>query len=224
MSEQEQNGFEQVEQAFVEGENFLVRNLSKIATAVGVVLLAVGGWYGYTKLIQEPHNNKASVELFKAEDRFILGQDSLALAGAGLTSKGLDAIISEYGGTDAGNLAQAYKGIALYEAGKYDEAITALSAYKGKDAYVAPSLVRLIGDCHAQLGKYQEAASSYEKAATMASNEAITPSCLIKAGHAYEKLGQKDKALELYRKVETDYLTTPEGATIETEIARASSK
>lgn len=222
MSEQEQNGFEQVEQVIGKSESFLVKNLNKIGAVVGVVLIAVGAWYGYTKLIKEPRNEKASVELFRAEDKFINGQDSLALAGVGLTEKGLDAIIKDYSGTDAANLAQAYKGIALYDEGKYQEAIDALRAFSSKDAYVAPSVERLIGDCYAQLEKYEDAAKAYEQAAKMADNEAITPGCLVKAGHIYEKLGNNAKALELYKQVQDKYYTTPEGSTVEVDIIRAS--
>ena len=43
-----------------------------------------------------------------------------------------------------------------------------------------------------QLGKLEEAVKSYEAAAKTASSEAISPSCLIKAGHVYEKLGKYD--------------------------------
>lgn len=224
MSEREQNGFEQVEEVLVKSETFLEKNLSKIAIAVGTVLVIIGAWYGYVKLIQEPRNEKASVELFKAEDHFINQQDSLAMAGAGLTEKGLDAIIKEYPGTDAANIALAYKGIALYDAERYTEAIEALKGFSSRDAYVAPSVMRLIGDCYVQLEKYQEAADAYLKAAAMAKNDAISPSCLIKAGHVFEKLGQKDKALELYNEIKSNYYTAPEAASVETDIIRVSAQ
>lgn len=219
----QENGFEQVERIALQSESFLEKNLKVIIGSVGAILLLVCGWYGYTKLIKEPRNEKASAALMYAEDRFLNQQDSLALAGSGLTEKGLDAIINEYSGTDAANLAHAYKGIALYDAGQYEEAIAALKAFDSKDAYVAPSVVRLIGDCYAQLEKYQEAADAYEQAAKMASNEAITPGALIKAGHVYEKLGQSDKALALYNEVKEKYGSTPEGLNVEVEIVRASS-
>ncbi len=222
MSEREQNGFEQVEEVLVKSETFLEKNLKKILIAVGAVVVAVVSYFAYIKFVKEPANEKASVALFKAEDHFLNQQDSLALHGASITEKGLEAIIKDHSGTDAANLAHAYKGIALYDAGKYQEAIEALKGFSSEDAYVAPSVERLIGDCYAQLGKYQEAASAYEKAAAMASNEAITPSCLIKAGHAYEKLGNAKKALELYEEVKTKYYTAPEATSVEADIIRAS--
>ncbi len=228
MSQHEQNsqenGFEQVERIALQSESFLEKNLKKILIAAGVVLALILGWYGYTKLIKEPRNEKASAELFIAEDHFLNQQDSLAIAGAGLTEKGLDAIINEYSGTDAANLAHAYKGIALYDGGQYQEAIAELRKFDSKDAYVAPSVERLIGDCYAQLEQYQEAASAYEKAAKMADNDAISPSALVKAGHAYEQLGNTAKALEIYNEVKTKYSSTPEGMNVEVDIIRANAR
>lgn len=224
MSEQEQNPLEQVDQALARGESFLEKNLNKIFAAVGAVLIVVAAWYGYTKLIKEPRAERASVALFKAEDRFITEQDSLALVGLGLNADGLEQVIDEYSGTGAANLAQVYRGIILYDAGKYQEAIDALKSFSSDDVYVGPSVIRLIGDCYAQLEKYDEAAKRYEEAAKRASNEAITPGCLIKAGHAYEKLGNKDKALALYNEVKDKYYTSPEAKTVEVDITRASAR
>lgn len=221
---QDPTGIEFLDEQAIKSEQFLEKYLKQILIAVGVVVLAVGGYYAYTKLVAEPAAEKAAVALFKAEDKFLNGQDSLALKGEGIASKGLDDIIKDYSGSDAANLAQAYKGIALYDAGKYQEAIDALSKFKGDDQYVAPSLLRLQGDAYAQLGKYQEAAKAYEEAAKRADNDAISPSCLIKAGHAYEKLGNKSKAVELYQSVKDKYYTAPEAQSVEADIIRASAK
>lgn len=211
----------QVDEAIVQGERFIEKYLNKILLAVVAVVLVVVAIFGYIKFIKEPAAEKASVELFKAEDRFILGQDSLAIKGEGVATKGLDAIIRDYSGSDAANLAHAYKGIALYDQGKYQEAIDVLSKFESDDAYVGPSIKRLIGDAYAQLGKYQDAATAYEKAASMANNEAISPSCLIKAGHAYEKLGKVDKAVALYEEVKSKYYTAPESDVVDADIIRA---
>lgn len=212
---------EQVEEAMVQGEQFVEKNLKKILLAVGAVVLVAVGIFAYVKLIKEPNVEKAAAAMYQAEDHFIMGRDSLALAGEGIATKGFEAIQKEYSGTDAANLAYAYSGICLYDAGKYAEALEALKQFSAKDAYVAPSIQRLIGDCYAQLDQIKEAASAYEKAASMANNDAIAPSCLIKAGHAYEKLGDAKKALELYQSIKTKYYTAPEAQTVEGDIIRA---
>lgn len=221
---QDPTGIGKIDESVFQTEQFLEKNLKLILSVIGVVVIAVGGYFGYQKLIAEPAAEKAAIALYKAEDKFITGQDSLALKGEGVAAKGLEAIIKEYSGSDAANIAQAYKGIALYDAGKYQEAIDALGKYEGKDAYVAPSLKRLQGDAYSQLGKYQEAAKLYEEAGKQADNDAISPSCYIKAGHAYEKLGNKAKALELYQMVKDKYYASPESQSVEADIIRASAK
>lgn len=221
---QDPTGVEFLDEQAFKSEQFLEKHLKLIlAVAAGLILL-VGGYYAYNKLVAEPAAEKAAVALFKAEDKFLNGQDSLALKGAGIGSKSLDEIIKDYSGSDAANLALAYKGIALYDAAKYQEAIDALTKFKGDDQYVAPSLQRLLGDAYAQLGKYQEAAKAYEEAAKRADNDAISPACLIKAGHAYEKLGDKAKAVELYQTVKDKYYAAPEAETVEADLIRASAK
>lgn len=222
--EKDPTGIEMLDETAIKSEQFLEKYLLHILATVGVLILAVGGYYAYQRFIAEPAEERAAIALFKAEDRFINGLDSLALKGEGITSKGLEAIIKDYSGSDAANLAHAYKGIALYDAGQYQEAIESLKQFKAKDAYLAPSIQRLIGDAYAELAQYQEAANSYEKAAKMASNEAISPSCLIKAGHAYEKLGNKRKALELYRSIKEKYYNASEAQTVEADIIRASAE
>lgn len=223
MSEQsnhDPSGLELLDNTAIKSEQFLEKYLKHILTGIGVIVLGVGGYFAYQKFVSEPAEDRASAALFKAEDKFITQQDSLALSGEGVGAKSLDAIIKDYSGSDAANLAQAYKGIALYDAGKYQEAIDALKKFSSKDDYVGPSIQRLIGDAYAELGKYQEAASAYEEAARMANNEAISPSCLIKAGHAYEKLGNKSKAAELYQSIKDRYAATPEAESVEAELIR----
>jgi len=133
------------------------------------------------------------------------GQASPALKGRGAGAPGFEAIAKNFSGTDAANLAHAYSGICLYDQGKYQEALAELKKFSADETVVAPSVQRMIGDCLAQLGKLEEAVKTYEAAAKAASSEAISPSCLIKAGHVYEKLGKYDKAIALYNEVKTKY-------------------
>ncbi len=213
--------FEQVDQALVEGERFVEKHLNKILIAVGAVVLLGLAVYAYVKFYQEPRAEKAYASLYVSENNFILGNDSLAIAGEGVASKGLRQVADEYSGTSAASVAHVYAGIALYEEGKYEEAIAELKEFEGDDVYVASSAVRLIGDCYVQLGKLEEALSAYKKAGDMASNPAITPSCLLKAGRVCEKLGKKDEAITLYEEIKNEYYTAPEANTVEADLLRA---
>lgn len=210
----------QVDEVMVQGEQFIEKHLKKVLLGVAAVVLVVVGIFAYIKFVREPRAMDASVASYVAEDHFMRYQDSLALSGIGIEHKGFEAIAKDYSGTQAASLAHAYSAIAHYDAGRYDAAIEELKKFAGEDKFVAPSLRRLLGDCYAQQGKYDEAASAYLEAAKMASNEAITPSCLIKAAHAYEKLGKADKARELYERIQKEYAASVEAQSVEADLMR----
>ncbi|MDO4707440.1 MAG: tetratricopeptide repeat protein [Porphyromonadaceae bacterium] len=210
----------QVNEVMIQGEQFIEKHLKKVLIAVAAVVLIVVGIFAYIKFVREPRAMQASVASYVAEDHFLRYQDSLALSGIGIEHKGFEALAKEYSGTDAANLAHAYSAIAHYDAGKYDAAIEDLKHFSGKDQFVAPSLKRLLGDCYAQLGKYEEAVAAYLEAAKMANNEAVTPSCLIKAARAYEKLGKTDKAKEVYLSLQKDYAASVEAQSLEADLLR----
>ena len=222
MSLQEHRGqdtLDVIDEKVMQGEQFFERHGKKIMNGVGAIVLIALGIFAYIKFVKEPKNVKASTQLFVSEEQFIMGQDSLALKGAG--GPGFEAIAKNFSGTDAANLAHAYSGICLYDMGKYQEALAELQKFSSDEALVAPSIQRMIGDCYVQLGKLEDAVKAYESAAKSANSEAISPSCLIKAGHVYEKLGKYDQAVKAYQEVKDKYYTAPEAEMVEADLIRA---
>ncbi|MBS1543000.1 MAG: tetratricopeptide repeat protein, partial [Bacteroidetes bacterium] len=53
--------------------------------------------------------------------------------------------------------------------------------------------------------KYEDAAAYYSKAADYKPNKYFTPTYLMKAALAYEKLNQNDKAIKAYQRVIDEY-------------------
>ena len=80
------------------------------------------------------------------------GQDSLfTLALNGADGKfGFVKIAAEYSGTDAGNLANYYAGIAYLNTGKYTEAIDYLGKFSSEDIVLSALAKGAIGDAFAQ--------------------------------------------------------------------------
>ena len=176
MSLQEHRGqdtLDVIDEKVMQGEQFFERHGKKIMIGVGAIVLIALGIFAYIKFVKEPKNVKASTQLFVSEEQFIMGQDSLALKGAG--GPGFEAIAKNFSGTDAANLAHAYSGICLYDMGKYQEALAELQKFSSDEALVAPSIQRMIGDCYVQLGKLEDAVKAYESAAKSANSEAISP-------------------------------------------------
>ena len=67
----------------------------KIATAVAVILVVVGGWFGYQEYIVKPKEEKASEAMFKAQEYFALDSSNLVLNGDGV-NKGVLYIMNNY--------------------------------------------------------------------------------------------------------------------------------
>ena len=70
----------------------------------------------------------------------------------------------------------------------------------------------------------KEAVDYYNTAAQLSVNDFTTPIFMFKAGQAYEMLGQNEKALEIYKAIETEYNKSNEARKIEKYITRVNLK
>lgn len=149
-------------------EAFIMRNSRSLLTALGVVIIVVGGFFGYKYLVAVPRMEKASAMMFAAEQQFAQDSFKLALNGDG-NFAGFLQVIEKYGSTGTGNVARHYAGICYLRLGQYQEALDYLTQYKGSTDDVPSALLAaqnygLRGDVYVQMGDYAEAAKSYEKA------------------------------------------------------------
>lgn len=146
----------------------------------------------------------------------------MALNGDSLGYKGFIKIADEFSGTDAANLAHAYAGISYARIGKYKEAVESLNNFSGDDLVIAPAVTGTLGNCYAQLGDLEKAASTLVKAAEMADAHSMSPVYLIQAGVIYEKLGKKEDAVKAYTTVKDKYFNSYQAMDIDKYIERAS--
>lgn len=205
-------------------EAFIMRNSRSLLTALGVVIIVVGGFFGYKYLVAVPRMEKASAMMFAAEQQFAQDSFKLALNGDG-NFAGFLQVIEKYGSTGTGNVARHYAGICYLRLGQYQEALDYLTQYKGSTDDVPSALLAaqnygLRGDVYVQMGDYAEAAKSYEKAVATSSDPLTAPYYLKKASEVYEKLGDNAKALAAYEAVEVDYPTSMEARDIQKYIGR----
>ncbi len=205
-------------------EKYIEDNKKTIGITLLVIILLIGGYFAYKYLYSAPREKQASEAMFRAEHYFGVDSFALALHGDGTQTIGFLEIIKKYGSTEAGNLAYAYAGISYFNLGQYDQALEHLKKYSGSDKMVLPTVTGLMGDCYVELDKTQEAVSYFEKAATMADNDIISPIYLKKAGIAYEALGQNDKALKCYETIKEKYYNSEEAMSIAKYIERLNLK
>ena len=123
---------------------------------------------------------------------------------------GLLKIADEYGGTDAGKLADFYAGVALLKEGKFAEAQSHLENFKSDDYLLQARAYSLTGDALSEQGKYKEAADMYNKAANHNSNQYFSPQYLMKAGIAYEAANDFKAAVNTYDKIIKEYVSSAE--------------
>ncbi len=202
-------------------ENFYNRNKKAVIGGAVTLVVLVGAFLYYRTQILAPREKTAYTEMYKAEYYFGKDSFSLALNGKPGVFMGFEEIISEYGGTDAGNLARYYAGICHLHLGHYDDAIANLKKFSSDDVIIGSIALGCIGDSYRELGDGENAVKYYEKAARRNSNSFTTPMYLKKAAMTYEEdLQNYDKALATYIKIEKEYGNTNEGRDVSKYIAR----
>ena len=79
----------------------------------------------------------------------------------------------------------------------------------------------MIGDAYAELKKNSDALDYYKKAAEVNEKDEFTsPEFLLRAGMFAETTGNKKEAIELYKKIKTNYPLSDRAANIDKYLAR----
>ncbi|MDU1906624.1 MAG: tetratricopeptide repeat protein [Dysgonomonas sp.] len=206
----EEQDWNKIDDTVIRSGSFIMNYRNQILIGVGAIIVLIGIYWGYKTFYVEPKTKDAQVALFKGEQYFQAGQDSLALFGDGNAYMGFESIISEYGSTKTGDLAKAYAGLSYARLGQYDKALDYLKGFSGGDAMITPAVKGAIGDCLVNTGKAQDAVSYFEGAAKDASDLLLSPIFYKKAAMVYRDAKNYDKVIELFTKVRNDYMASPE--------------
>ena len=212
---------EEVGRIVSRSEQFIETHSKKILGGIALLIVVVAAVLGVKHGYLAPQERKAAAAMFKGEFYFAADSFALALNGNGADYEGFEAIIDQYGMTDAANLAKAYAGICYYRMGDAEKAVGFLESFSADDDMIAPAVVGLIGDCYVNMGQAETAVGYFEKAASRADNEVVSPVFLKKAGIAYESLQQYGKAAEAYKTIKEKYFASMEASDIDKYIVRA---
>lgn len=208
-----------VQEVYSKTEHFIEDNKKRLSMAVLAIIVVVGGYLGYKKLIIAPMELEAQSAMFMAEKYF--EQDSLQLAinGDG-TNYGFIDIVDEYSGTKAANLSHYYLGICYRNTGDYEGAIEELNSFSSDDVMISAVAIGAIGDCYMELNDVEKAVSYYEKAAKHNENNLTSPIFLFKAGMAYEDLQDFAAAEQKYTQIKSDFPDSRESQSVDKYLAR----
>ena len=203
-------GLQNVESALNRTENWFEKNQKIIIIIFAAIVVIALGIIAYVKFVREPKCHEAMTELYKAEFAFAEDSFNLALNGIDGEFSGFAAIVEDYGSTPSGNAARYYAGVCCMRLGEFEDAITYLEGFDSDDPMIGPMAVALVGDANMELGDNDKAAKNYIKAAEKANNDYLTPIFLIKAGNTYEIMGEYQKALDVYTRVQDEYYSVLE--------------
>ncbi len=216
LKEQEAARRENIDQTVSATEQFYNENKKLIWSIVAAIIVIGLGILAYHKFIYQPKCVEAMQQTYPAEMSFQNGEYELALNGDG-NNMGFADIIAEYG-TKSGKAVYLYAGICELQLGNYEQALSYLKKYKGKEPILAARALACEGDAYVGMGDYTAAVRSYKAAADRADNM-FAAAYLLKAGSAYEALGQNAEALACYKTIEKDYPQSLEAYEIAKNIA-----
>lgn len=212
-----------VEKKFQESVNWAERfydKNGKTVNAVGIILiLMVGGYFGFKYLYQKPREDKAVAMMFKAQHYFAIDSFRLALEGDG-NNYGFLKVIDRYGNTKAGNQARYSAGVSYVHLGEYQKGIDYLKKFNANDKIVQGISYGIMGDAYMELGNNKEGIKQYKRAAEYDDNDLISPLYLMRAAQALEMEGDTKEALTLYKKVKNQYPTSAQAQDIDKYLAR----
>jgi len=204
-------------EAISKTEKFFKENGKLIYGCVIAVLVLALAVLAYNRFYLQPRKVKAQAEMYKAEQWFAQENYELALNGDD-NNLGFEDLLAKYG-TKGGEAIYMYAGVCALQLGRYDDAINYLKKYKGEDTILLSRAQGCIGDAYVGLEDYQTALTWYEKAAKTASNP-FSATYLLKGAGVAEQLGDKEKALSLYKLIKDQYPQAPEAMDIDKYITR----
>jgi len=211
-------------QARLKANNFFEHHQKSIIGGIAAVVIVVGGWFVYKNLIQQPKEEKAMAQMWKAQAQFEQDSFVVALENPGGGYSGFLSIIKEYSGTKAGNMAKYYAGICYLNLGNFDAALTYLEDFD-PSGVVGPTMkYGALGDVYSELNQMDKAMANYKKASEAAENELLTPYYLKKLALLHESQNEVDKALVIYKEIKSKYPNSNEALSIDKYIARAENK
>ncbi len=212
---------------YVKTTGFYYENKKYINYALtGLVVLAVAGVIFINN--RRSNNEKAAAEL----SRVMMVVDAAPADPAAQRSAidgrpeqgilGLKAIVDNYGGTDAGELARYYLAGAYYRLGEYADALESYLAFSPADRMLEAGALAGAAACHEALKQFAQAAELYADAAGTDPDGVAAPEYLNSAARCHGAAGNPGEAVRLLKKLKDEYPTSAFARDSERAITRYS--
>jgi TolA-binding protein len=168
-------------------------------------------------------NEKAMTELGRIYAYYDDAQYILAIDGVPERNiTGLKSIVDNYGSSEAGELARFYLANCYFQLRRFDEALQEYKDFSPGSQLLTVSRFAGIAACYEARGQYEDAASMFEKAAVTYGNDISAPENLGHAARNFALAGNKERALDLYRKIKKEFPKSPVARDVDRYIAQLS--
>lgn len=211
--------FAQIEETLSKTEQFIEENQKSLMTIIGAIVGIVALFSVYQNFYIEPMEKEAQAEMYMAELYFQKDSFNLALNGDGQYLGFLD-IADDYSSTNVGQLANYYAGLSYLHTADYDNAIEYLGDFSSDDIILSSLALGCMGDAYMELGDTDAALDAYADAVNNSANDFTAPRYMMKQAMIYTSIGDNNKALDLFKAIQSDYKTAREANGIEKYIAR----
>lgn len=200
-------------EAASQSQAFFEKNGKALLIAIVAVLVIIAGYFCYKSFISGPREEKASTAIARGQEYFNNEQYDKALNGDGAGYTGFVKVASDYGSTEAGNLARLYAGLSYAYLGKWQDAVKYLEDFTpAGDAMVSPAAIQALANAYVHVGqtdkaidKMKEAASKADSKAKDGVNNSLSPTFLLQAGQLLESQNKSAEALKVYQDIKAKY-------------------
>ena len=219
--------FDSLDSTANKSEQWIIKNQTKIFSAIALIAISVLSFLGYQRFISEPKEIEAISELNQAQyffEQALISSESdslfkLALNG-GEGKYGFLDITKEYSGTKAANLANYSIGMAYLNLKEYENAISYLEKFKSDDILLKSISLGTIGDCFSELNQSKKAYEYYQKAFKQNDNIYTTPKYLFKAALIGSELGEYKSSINFLNRIKEEYPDSYESGLVEVQLGR----
>jgi tetratricopeptide (TPR) repeat protein len=202
--------------------------ISYIGSAIIILFI---GWMVYKYMFKVPAQEKADKVVFVTQKYFseftgATDSSKILLATKVLNGDGRNPgalrSINEYSGTPAANLCDYYAWACYLQLGQFTKSIKYLKNFDANGAdQIESRALGMMGDASAELNKNDDALNYYQKAANVNEEDTYTSSeFLFRAALFAQSVGKQKEAIDLFKKIKTEYPLTEKAADVDRYLAK----
>ncbi len=183
-------------------------NTTLVYAVVGSIVAVIAVIVGWSVYSAKQEVNARGL-MVSAEQAFVNKDYNTALYGDSSNITGFMEISNNYGFTDSGNLASYYAAVSASQLNEFEAALGFIQSFDVPKGVMGVGAIGLEASILESLGRFEEAAKTYKKAAGWDVNESTTPSYLVKAANAALKAEKPALANQYAKEVIGLYSTSP---------------